>query len=286
MGRRRSLHATVRFMLACTLTGCAWSLCSASADEILLALPGRGNVAVNLPDLERLVFGAVVREGALRKLDFEVQVRVTNVEQSVGALSDSQRNKLFLAAQADVQRFLTELEQTRAQAPVAAAEAISYEQYAQYIARCQALRKRLESGLHGDGSLFMKTFASTLTAEQVGKIKDSEYLEREQFFLEGVVLLIETMRVRAKLTVEQERQLAQLLLPAAQPLLRARVLPRTIQQHQTACAMYVLFLLPEETLQTLASEEQMKILAIYRTQGSSCESVLRQRGILPPEVPR
>ena len=122
------------------------------------------------------VFGNRRNGWPQRRLDSLLKIKTDEVVREAG-LSEVQKRKLLLAGEGDVRRFMEAVDDVKAKYQSGRIEVNAWQRIFQ---ETRPLQVALRRGLFNGDSLFAKTLAKTLTAEQAARLEANEH-ERRMF---------------------------------------------------------------------------------------------------------
>ena len=187
-------------------------------------------------------------------------------------LSETQKQKLKLAASSDVKRFFDEVAVLRKKVGKGQLDQNAWNNIWQEI---QPLRTRQSAGLFGDSSFFAKTVRKTLNTEQLVKY-EAVVNERRRFrYLASIEVVMTNMESSVPLHRSQHDAIVKLLMDESQP-------PSAFGQYDQYLIMYHLGRL-ESKIKPLVEESQWKQLQVQFNQYRGMEQFLIQNGLLPKE---
>jgi hypothetical protein len=231
-------------------------------------------------NFDQWVFGGGRNSVAGRKrLESLLALQIDQVDRTC-ALTDAQKKKLQLAGQGDIKRFFNRVEEKRKKFQLVKNDQNKVGEIFQEI---QPLQNNLNTGLYGDGSLFVKTLKRTLDADQAAKF-DKVQRDKKMFRYRAKIDLAVTMLDRSVgLKAEQRRKLAKLLLEETQP-------PEKFGQWDYYVVLLQAAELPQDKLKPLFDEVQWKLMTRQLDQAKGMKQFLQQNGFLvapaaqPPAV--
>jgi hypothetical protein len=208
--------------------------------------------------------------GRLR-LQTQTNLRLAEIDR-VCRLSETQKQKLRLAARGDMQRFTDEVEQVRRKF-----EKVKHDQNAmgQIWQEIQPLQIKQANGLMGHDSLLMKVLPKTLTTEQAAAY-ETVVEERRRFrYRASIATSLITLENTVPLKHDQREALTKLLLEETK-------LPLSFGQYDHYLVMYRLAHMPPARIQSLVDNRQWQALLPQLNQYRGMQSFLIQHGLLPP----
>jgi hypothetical protein len=235
---------------------------------------GAGNKIVSTPD----------------HLESMLTMAIAGVDRTC-SLSGEQRQKLELAGHGDRKRFMDRVAEAKRaferlrHDPDGPGEIIKY---------TQPLANAYAAGLYGEGSLFAKTLATTLTPEQQSRRREA-LLDQARFrYKAKVSLALATLDDHLGFTSDQTRRfLALILEETTPPAKKARAFDESLVDLRAAGlpAAKVLLIeesmiylkiagLPEAKVRAIVDEGQWKALSRIFQKARSMEEFLRSNGYL------
>jgi hypothetical protein len=181
-------------------------------EELVINANGNINIAATI---DQLVYGNQAQNHSPQeRLELRLQRRIDLLARDA-TLSETQKQKLLFAGKGDIGRLVerVDLFKTRYQAPEAGANGLDWHQLSKEVHPLVASRVNL----YANDSLFAKTLAKVLTAEQLAR---HEQIERERAEFQhrtGVQLTVLRMSTALGLCDDQRRRLEQLLLKETRP---------------------------------------------------------------------
>lgn len=153
---------------------------------------------INVQTWRTWIFRTQDPDVACEQLHAALRKRIEFVSNCV-PLTDEQRQKLELAGQGDISRFLADCEGAFRQIPPADRSPRALRSIQDV---CQALRRRLTAGLHEEGSLFCKSIQTVLDSEQQAELARLDKQRREPARVPG--------QAEPRFMILQENRLQQL----------------------------------------------------------------------------
>jgi hypothetical protein len=181
-------------------------------EELVINANGNINVAATI---DQLVYGNLAQNHSPQeRLELRLQRRIDLLARDA-TLSETQKQKLLFAGKGDIGRLVerVELFKTRYQAPKAGANGLDWNQLSKEVHPLVASRVNL----YANDSLFAKTLARVLTAEQLARHEQIERERAEFRHRTGVELTVLRMSTALGLCDDQRRRLEQLLLKETRP---------------------------------------------------------------------
>jgi hypothetical protein len=248
-------------------------LCAAPDDEVLVADAKvaddgvRGHV-----DLAQNVFhGARNIEGGRKRLNSQLKVQLNELDRAC-KLTAEQKDKLTLAAQADIRRFFDRFEDLRQRMDLSKD---NREAWQKLWPEVTALQENLAAGLFADRSFFAKVVRKTLTEDQYEKyqqVLDERRRFRYRASIETTLVLLESS---VAFRSEQHEALVKLLLETTQP-------PPVFGHYDQYVVLFRISHLPKDQLREVLDECQRKLLG-ERIEGSGMGNYLVEHGYLTKE---
>ncbi len=209
----------------------------------------------------------------LGQLEVSLDLQMDFLERTC-TLTDEQRKKLRLAATGDVERFLHQLERTRAHFMLVRRDQQRFNEIWQEI---QPLQQQVQSGLFGRGSLFNKVLEATLSESQYAEYQRVDLERRRYRFQARIMLALEQLDMTMPMTDEQRTALTERLLKFEPP----RYISMEYDHYVT---LAMLARIPEKQLKEILDPTQMAVLRQHLRQGRALEQFLKQNGAELPEV--
>ena len=265
------LHARILWI------GLVWlSICeiatSAPDDVEAVAIqnPPNGRFVMDDNNLENQVFqphgnAKQARAGLEKRLKLQIDELHRICE-----LTDSQKQKLRLAASNDIRRFFNEFEALRKKYKSGKQDQQAWQNIWQEI---QPLQTKMSSGLFGDNSFFAKSTRSVMTAEQLAKYEIAVRERRRLRYRASVEVVMETLENSVPLRDEQHDAIVKLLIEETKP-------PLAFGQHDQMVVAYNLAKIPEEKLKPVLDERQWRLMQVQINQGRGWEHWLIQQGLI------
>jgi hypothetical protein len=229
-----------------------------------------GQVGFTDEQFEQWVFQQYGNAATARtKLKESLELYTEDVDQTC-VLSDSQKRKLRLAGQGDIERFFRKFADVKAKFQSVRNDQQKVNEIFQDISPLQA---QMTSGLFDRDSLLQKSLVNTINREQFLKYARVDE-ERRQFHHESKIGLVVTMLDQsASITAEQRRKLAELLRRETKPL-------RQTGQYDYYAMMYQVSKIPEDKLKPLLDDIQWRVFSQQLVQMRGMEQWLKQNGLL------
>jgi hypothetical protein len=242
-------------------------------EELVFNLNGNINAAASI---DQLVYGnqGAQNHSPQERLELRLQKRVDLLAHDA-TLSENQKQKLLFAGKGDIGHLVERVEQfkTRFQARKADANGLDWDALSKEAQPLVVSRIRIFAG----DSLFAKTFANVLTADQLARYEKIERERAEFQHRTGVQLTVLRMSTALGLSGDQRQRLEQLLLTETRPGRGAnRIYP-------TAC-MNIVYVqmahLPAERLKPLFEPWQWRALKRKLEIASRFEEGLVRDGVV------
>ncbi|HET6327720.1 MAG TPA: hypothetical protein VFG04_23760 [Planctomycetaceae bacterium] len=241
-------------------------------EELVINANGNINIAASI---DQLVYGNPAQNHSPQeRLELRLQRRIELLARDA-TLSENQKQKLLFAGKGDIGRLVerVELFKTRYQTPKVGANGLDWNQLSKEVQPLAASRVNL----FANESLFAKTLARVLTAEQLAR---HEKIERERAEFQhrtGVQLTVLRMSTALGLSDDQRRRLEQLLLKETRPGRSPNRL------YPTACFNIVIVQmahLPAERLKPLFEPWQWRALERKLKTAARFEEGLERNGVV------
>jgi hypothetical protein len=153
------------------------------------------------------------REGPESKLESLLRTRIADLARA-GALSDEQKQKLLLAGEGDIRRFIDRVEQMKSRYR---SETFDQNGWMQLHEQTQPLHLEFLQGPFSQNSLFAKTLARTLTPEQAARVEREDRSRLSFQHRAGVRMTVWRLSTAMGLSEDQRRRLEQLLMAETHP---------------------------------------------------------------------
>lgn len=217
-------------------------------------------------------FDAWVYNGMGQRVDDDSQValKIAALDRTCH-LTDSQKQKLQLAAQGDFARFKRELEELRTELV-----GKSYDQQAMNTLwqKIQPFQQRYQAGLLGEKSFYSKVSHTLLTAEQREQQQAAEQERLKAHHRARVKLFVAMLEQQCPLTAKQRDAFLDVLLKETKPAKKA-------SQYDSYVVMAQIPRISDDKLKPILDERQLKMLKKSIDQMRGMENHLRQIGVLP-----
>jgi hypothetical protein len=212
-------------------------------------------------------------EAERRRQESVLALKVEEIDRAC-SLAPDQKQKLQLTGQGDIKRFFDKYESLKEKS-YAILEA--NQNLNAVYQETTPLASTLQLGLFGNGSLFQRSFASTLTRDQVGKY-DAVALERIRFrHNANIDLVVTTLEDTVPLSSAQRHKVI--------AFLRQQLTPPTItSNYDFYYVMWQLGQIPEEKLKPFFDATQWRVVDRFVNQYKGMEPTLRLNGYFPKHV--
>jgi hypothetical protein len=221
-------------------------------------------------DFDRLVFQNSNAAVAQQQLRHQAQLQIEEVDR-VCKLTESQKQKLELAARGDLARFLEPIEALRQKYNAARMDPNAYSEMMKEI---RPLQTRIARGVTGAGSLLSKTIPQVLTSEQQERYQsviDQRHRVRYQASISVAMHMIEAS---VGLKHEQRKALTEKLLKLPTP--------PVFGQYDHYLIMYRLAGMPKD-IKPLFDDRQWKLLQQQFERYQGMRQFLIEQGMLTRE---
>lgn len=248
---------------------------AASAQNIVInGELGNPQIVVSDSNFDQWIYGNGRNAESLRsKLETLLNLQVDDAQRTC-KLSDTQKRKLLLAGRGDIKRIFDKIEDKRDEFHQTR---FDRENLGSFLRDIQPLRMTANDDPFQDDSLFAKTFATILTADQAAA-HTAALQEKQRFRHEACVdLVVRTVDRALALSADQRRRFVKLLVDETRP-------PRKSSHYDYHVVMLQASKLPEEKLRPLFAEAQWRALSRYFDQAKRMEPFLRNQGLLPDEA--
>ena len=227
-----------------------------------------GRFQINEATIIQNVFGSQNSvESARRKSENVLKLHIDFVELS-GKLPESQRTKLQLAGQGDIERFFNDFALMKAKCPTGN---LTQEQWNEAWQKLQPFSSRYSAGLHGRGSLFRRTIPSALGPEQEKKYEQLVEERNRRHYAAMVGATLTLIDHQIPLTAEQRKKLTELIMAKTEP---------PTHYGQSYYQLYVVLErmthIPEEELKPIFLDNEWKVMQGILQQGRAMEHTIKQ----------
>jgi hypothetical protein len=240
----------------------------------LNALPmDRGNFSI-----DTWVFGDNGDETAPEvRLLLQLRTRVREVAR-IGTVSKAQQDKLFLAGEGDVRRFINRVEELKLRYPRTPQDGKAWQQALKDV---QPLQGELRNGLFGRQSLFGKTMAKMLSTDESISFAGIDRDRRRFQHRAGINMTVLRLSTALGLSDEQQTRLKALLLKETRA---ARLQPPTAPARFFNVIYTQMGRIPEAKLKPLFEPWQWQALRGKIAFGGNFDGPPLERGENEPEI--
>lgn len=259
-----------RFSTFASFAACVALLCSTTtAVEILLNNRG---VRLDEAQFDRMLTGGQTASAEAVATQVAVQI---NALSRICDLTPEQVEKLRLAGVGDFSRF--EIRVARVKEKLVDQEHDPRE-LNNIMVELQPLQQEFRQGLLGEGSLFQKVLAGTLTDEQRTAYRAADIQRRAARYAATVHQYVAIIQRRTALTQAQRKSFIQLFAEKTPP--PKRLGDPTVEMQYV---MYQAAQLPAEDIREIFDPAQRRVLQAAFAQGAAHERFLRDQGFIPDE---
>jgi hypothetical protein len=206
---------------------------------------------------------------AIRQLETQINMRIEAINR-VCKLSDAQKQKLHLAASADIKRFRDKYDELKLKLQNTRH---NQNDVNKIFTQIQPLQTEWNAGILGDKSVYNKVLHRTLDPEQ-SQHSEKEEAERDQYrYKSKVKLAVLTLETAMPLTEAQRDAFVKLLVQETHP-------PNTFGEYDYYVVMLQAAKIKPEKLTVIFDEPQMRALKQVFQQARGLEPVLKQQGVL------
>lgn len=210
--------------------------------------------------------------GCRKHLEAILSMELAGLERQF-ELSETQRQKLRLAAQGDIKLFFDKVERARDFFRENRTDQQAINAVFQEI---QPLQQRLTGDFFDKDSLFHKVLAATLDerqAEQLQALEEKERVERHHRSVRALVFQAET---QLPMIARQREALVELLLEHSRP-------PVKSSNYDSYVLMYYATEIPDEAFADIFDRPQREALRQFLQRGQQLKPFLEQQGLLAEE---
>jgi hypothetical protein len=247
------LQTNLRVLVAITVWAATLSRDTLAAPDDFEPPPAaevNERVVVDEAHFDQWVFQGQGDANSVRqRIDSALILRI-EVLHRVCEVTETQQQKLVLAAQGDIKRFFEQVEDVREKFRAVQNDPNAFNGIWQDI---QPLQQKLARGLFGETSFFAKTLRKTLTTEQAAKYTANLEERRRYRYRVMVEVAFTALENRVPLRHEQHQALVALILDKTSP-------PHTFDQAAYNVVMHQLSTLPENEVRSLLTERQWELL--------------------------
>jgi hypothetical protein len=192
-------------------------------------------------------------------------------------LTAAQQNKLTLAADEDIRRFVDEIDST-CERCLAQRNDDNAEQWIAAEAEEEAkLQRRINAGLHGANSFYDKTLRSMLGPERYA-VRQAIVAERARFYYRALVeTTLITMDDAIGFSDAEIAALVKLALEETRP-------PTTLGESDQWVVLSQLASIPDEKLKALLTPRKWELLNRRLEEQRGMDQVLIRQGVIEPEI--
>jgi hypothetical protein len=221
-------------------------------------------------NFDQWIFQGVGNANAGReRIKSRLKLQLDELDRVCG-LTETQKQKLTLAAHGDTKRFFDQVEEVRKRFQAVKNDQNAFNQIWQEI---QPLQQKQMTGLFGETSFFAKTLRKTLSTEQAAKYKVVVDDRRRFRYRASIEVALMTLENSVALRHEQHAALSKLLIEETQP-------PHVFGQYDYYLVMHQLSKLSEQKVKPLLDERQWKLLQQQFVQFRGMEAFLVQNGMI------
>jgi truncated hemoglobin YjbI len=202
-------------------------------------------------------------------IDEQAEIQLAKAEQAT-ELTEQQVQKLKLAARGDTALLSEQIEQLRSEL---VGQSFPHNDINEPYQRIQQLGVQLRDNLYGHGSLVQKVLNQVLTDEQRAAVAEAEAARRARQHQASLKMMVHSLQQFVPMTSDQRDAFLQLMIDTTTP-------PRRPHQYQRYLLMYQLNQLPQDKLNEIFDQDQMKALAPALKQGQGYRAMLQQQGLL------
>jgi hypothetical protein len=189
-------------------------------------------------------------------------------------LSETQKQKLLLAGEGDVRRFVDRVDEIKLKHQATEFTQVEWQKIFEEI---RPLQIELRSGLFRDDSLFGKTLRKALTADQVARYEEAQRDRRLFQYRASVEMTVMQLGNALGLRDDQRKRLVQLMMDQTEP-------PQTFGQQDQYVVLVQMSGLPEESLKPLFDAGQWRALERQLENSARMLPRLRRNGVLIDKV--
>jgi hypothetical protein len=282
--RRISRHALTLPLAAALFLGglgTAWLRGEGDDDDLVeirgeqkgqIAFGNVGRMMISERNIDGWIYGNESR--GRDWLEASLKQRVDELAKTC-SLSETQRRKLNLAGEGDIQRFETRVAELKTKCH---SGAIRPNEWNAMFQKTQPLRAELQRGLFGGGSLFHKTLLTALRPEQAALGEQIDRERRNYRYRARVELCVAQLDGVVGLRDEQRRRLVQLILDKTRP-------PKSFGQFERFIVLVQMSRLPENTLKPVFEPAQWPEVHKRLAQARRMIPALKQNGVVFDDDP-
>lgn len=224
-------------------------------------------------DFVRLVFRSADAETGRKQLEMTLEREIRGLDE-LCQLTEPQEQKLRLAGQGDIKRFLDRISTAQRRWEPSGKGPIELDQ--DLALAVAELRTEVSRGLFGQPSLFQKVRERILTRDQVARIERKAQERRDPVFYSAVRAYMRSAEKSLELTAAQSDALENMLVDT---------LPRTGMgtQYQNYLIAYRVSKIPEEQFAEILDQPQLEALQSLLSHARALEPFLRRQGWVEDE---
>jgi hypothetical protein len=162
-------------------------------------------------------FSQLTMLAARKRCEDSLQASLELVDKAA-ALSNGQKSKLELAGQIDIHRFFASYEDLKRTIPFGNLPRKEWQtRLAQIQDEVLPMKTRFSQGLHGETSLFAKTLATTLNAEQNRNVHELFLQRARNVYVNYIRVTLAVVDRAVPLTRKQRSRISKLLISQTEP---------------------------------------------------------------------
>jgi hypothetical protein len=220
-------------------------------------------------NIDAWVYGNHRNQSGEGRLESLLKTKADELARMTG-LSEAQKQKLLLAGQGDVRRFVDRVDEIKLKHQSTEFTQVEWRNVFEEI---QPLQIELRKGLFRDDSLFGKTLRKTLTADQIARYEEAQQDRRLFQYRASVEMTVMQLGNALGLRDDQRKRLVQLMLDQTEP-------PQTFGQQDQYVVLVQMSRLPEESLKPLFDAGQWRALERQLANSARRLPALRRNGFL------
>jgi hypothetical protein len=187
-------------------------------------------------------------------------------------LTDAQKQKLLLAAQGDIARFMRSVEKAKTATAGMQPDQEHIQKIQEFIS---PLQTKIQRGILGEESLFRRELNQVLDATQLAAVEEGINQRQKQMLVVSIRLELSKLELRMPMIESQRNALIGLI----EAELAEKKIPTRYHSYAINC---LLGLLPEEKLQSVLDAEQIKVIKSNDANRDNMRNFLAQQGIKFP----
>jgi hypothetical protein len=191
-------------------------------------------------NIDAWVYGNHRNQSGEGRLESLLKTKADELARMTG-LSEAQKQKLLLAGQGDVRRFVDRVDEIKLKHQSTEFTQVEWRNVFEEI---QPLQIELRKGLFRDDSLFGKTLRKTLTADQIARYEEAQQDRRLFQYRASVEMTVMQLGNALGLRDDQRKRLVQLMLDQTEP-------PQTFGQQDQYVVLVQMSRLPEGKLEAV-----------------------------------